>query len=320
MTTGPVTVGVDLGGTYLKWALVDRDGEVVGRGEVPSAHADPDTTVEAVVGLCRQNAPISALGVGVPGLFDREQGVVRFLPNLPAAWSGFPLAERLRGALEVPVMLANDARCFALAESRLGAALGVPNALFVTLGTGVGGALVIDGQVYLGWGGGAGEFGHQTVDPAGPLCGCGNHGCVETFASAPAVVAAAVRGILQGIPTSVSDRCNGRVDELTARDVVAAAAEGDALALDALGRASSALGIALANACVLLSPERIVVGGGFGHALDQLRGRIESELSQRVRVVPRCAIVGAALDVFAGAIGAALWVSAGEEGGRRTDR
>jgi glucokinase len=224
------------------------------------------------------------------GVFDGVAGTATFLPNLPGNWAGTPVREPVAAALGAGAVLVNDARAFAVGESRLGAASGRRTALFVTVGTGVGGGVVVDGRLHLGIGT-AGEFGHQTVDPAGPVCGCGNRGCVEAVACAGAIAAAAECG--------------------TVEEAVEAAQSGDEQARAALEQAGRALGIALANAVLLLAPERIVVGGGVAGAGDLLLDPIRDELRRRVRVAPieRIDVVPAELGPGAGAIGAALWAA-----------
>ena len=286
-------LGLDLGGTNIKWALVEEDG-VAAVGSAPTfAHEGPERVVQrlAEVGAAALDGRrAAAVGIGLPGVFDGVAGTATFLPNLPGNWAGTPVREPVAAALGAGAVLVNDARAFAVGESRLGAASGRRTALFVTVGTGVGGGVVVDGRLHLGIGT-AGEFGHQTVDPAGPVCGCGNRGCVEAVACAGAIAAAAECG--------------------TVEEAVEAAQSGDEQARAALEQAGRALGIALANAVLLLAPERIVVGGGVAGAGDLLLDPIRDELRRRVRVAPieRIDVVPAELGPGAGAIGAALWAA-----------
>jgi len=304
--TSPRMLGIDVGGSAIKWALL-ADGHVTDSGRVATPAGAPGLVVQALAAICEERADVDAVGVAMPGVVDTATGSVTTLPNLPGAWAGFPLAGILGERVGRLVALTNDARSFALAELRLGAAEGSRDALFVTLGTGVGGAVVIGGQLYLGSNGRAGELGHQTIDPDGLLCGCGNRGCVETVASAPAVVAAAMRGLLQGLPTCLRTPAKGGTGLVTAAEVADAAAKGDPFATEVIGRAAQALGIGLANLCNVLSPERIVIGGGFAQSLAVLRKPLESSLSEHVRMWPHCPVVGSTLGLYAGAIGAALW-------------
>jgi glucokinase len=183
-------LGLDLGGTNLKWAIVERAGEAWRRldaGRVPTvADEGPPGVVAqlAAVGRSAQAAwaPLASVGIGVPGLSDPVAGTTRFLVNLPGEWAGVPVAAPVAAALGVPAFLVNDARAFVAAELRLGAGRGVDSIIGFTLGTGVGGGIAIDGRVLQGHDGTAGEMGHQVIDADGPPCGCGNHGCLETFA------------------------------------------------------------------------------------------------------------------------------------------
>jgi glucokinase len=286
-------LGLDLGGTNIKWAVVEGDG-VAALGSAPTlAREGPGRVVQrlAEVGAAALDGRrVASVGVGLPGVFDGAAGTATFLPNLPGDWAGTPVCAPVTTALGAPAVLVNDARAFAVGESRLGAARGCRTALFVTVGTGVGGGVVVDGRLHLGIGT-AGEFGHQTVDPAGPVCGCGNQGCVEAIACAGAIAASA--------------GC------ATVEEAVEAGQSGDERARGALEQAGRALGIALANAVLLLAPERIVVGGGVAGAGELLLDPIRDELRERVRVAPveQIDVVPAELGPGAGAIGAALWAA-----------
>jgi glucokinase len=231
---------------------------------------------------------VVSAGVGVPGLYDPEAGTTRFLVNVPGAWAGRPVAGPVAGRLGVPVFLINDARAFGLAELRLGAGRGAGSMVGLTLGTGVGGVIAVDGRVHQGHDGTAGEVGHQTIDPDGPPCGCGNHGCLEAFARADRIAAAC------GTPT--------------AEQAVARARAGDPRALEGLARIGGYLGIGIANMIAVLSPDRVVIGGGVAAAGDLLFAPIRDELAARVRTTSLDAVklVPAELGIWAGAIGAAV--------------
>ena len=286
-------LGLDLGGTNIKVAVLERagDGEprLVHEDERPTeAEGGPEHVVGRLIDAAAAVGRVDTVGVTVPGLYDRERGTVRFLPNLPGEWNGQPVVAPLRGALGAPTDMINDARAFALAEWRVGAARGVSTAVFMVLGTGIGGGVVVDGRLHEGLDGAAGELGHQTILPDGPLCGCGNRGCVEALASADEIAAMGRRS--------------------SAREVADAARAGDGRARGALERAGAYIGIALSNAIVALTPERVVIGGGVARAGDLLFEPIRAEVRRRVRVAPvdRIAIVPAELGPIAGAVGAAL--------------
>jgi glucokinase len=239
--------------------------------------------------LVAGHGPVVAAGVGVPGLFDEASGRIVLLPNLPAAWTGQAFREPLAAGLGVPVALINDARAFTLAESRMGAAAGCPTVVCLTLGTGVGGGVVVDGRLRFGPSGRAGELGHQVIEVDGPRCGCGNRGCVEAFAAGAALC-----------------RAGGRD---TPEAVFAAAAAGDQRAAAAVGEAVGRLAVGIANLLTVLWPERVVVGGGVAGAGDQLFGPLRAAVAAAAPLVDPAsyAIVPAALGPGAGAIGAALW-------------
>ena len=204
MTTGPATrhLGLDLGATNLKWAVVEHaDGtwSTLAHGQVPTRLvADPEAVPASVTSQLAEMAatviaewgPVESIRVGVPGLYDPATGRIRFLPNVPGPWAGHPVGEAVAAAASVPVALINDARAFGLAELRLGAGRGASSMVGLTLGTGVGGVIAVGGRVHQGHDGTGGELGHQTIDPDGPWCGCGNRGCVEAYARADQLSAA----------------------------------------------------------------------------------------------------------------------------------
>jgi len=302
-------LGLDLGATNLKWVVVERadarGGEGAGgdstegswrtldRDQVLTlAQEGPDAVVERLASIGRsakQRWPgIGSIGIGVPGLYDPVGGRTRFLVNTPGDWADRPVAGPVAEALDLPAVLINDARAFGLAELRLGAGRGARAMVGLTLGTGVGGVLAIDGRVVQGHDGTAGEVGHQTIDPDGPWCGCGNRGCLEAFARADQIALA----------------CG----TATAEAAVDAARAGDPRALAGLAEIGRYLGIGVANMIVVISPDRIVIGGGVAAAGDLLLEPIRHELRRRVRTtsLDRVELVTAELGIWAGAIGAAV--------------
>jgi glucokinase len=289
-------LGLDLGVTNLKWAVVERDDDAwqrIARGHVPTrSAAGPAAVVEqlAEVGLTvmAQWPGIRSAGIGVPGLYDPAAGATRFLVNMPGDWSGRPVGPPVEAALAVPVHLINDARAFGLAELRLGAARGASSMVGLTLGTGVGGVIAIDGKVHQGHDGTAGEVGHQTIDPDGPPCNCGNRGCLEAFARA--------------------DRLAAASGTTTAEEAVARARDGDPAALAGLAEVGRWLGIGIANMIAVIAPDRIVIGGGLAAAGDLLLDPIRDEIARRVTTtsIDEVRLVTAELGTWAGAIGAAV--------------
>lgn len=290
-------LGLDLGGTNIKVAVVEeRDGtelQVVWRERLPTeGHRGPEGVIRRLGEIGRsaleRHAGVGTVGVGLPGVFHEEAGHAVLLPNLPGDWNGVPVRDPLAAALGRPVAMVNDARAFSLAEALLGAARGLGTVVCLVLGTGVGGGIVVDGHLLRG-AGVAGEIGHQTVLLGGPRCGCGNDGCAEALTRA-----------------DVFARRGGRA---TVEEVYAAARDGDATALAAIDHAAQWLGVALANAYVLLAPDAFVVGGGIAAAGDLLLEPLQAEVRRHVFIVPpeRIRVLPGTLGPYAGAIGAALF-------------
>jgi glucokinase len=282
-------LGLDLGGTDIKLAVLE--GEVIvetATAPTRSANCSPAQVLDRVVELGRRAGAVDSVGVSVPGLVDPEGRALLF-PNLHGEWAGVPVAEPLSDAFGRQVPLLNDGHAFALAESRVGAARGFRDVVCVVCGTGVGGGLVLDGELRRGIDDRAGEIGHHTVLPEGELCGCGNRGCLETVAGA--------RAIAREAGTS------------TFAEAAVAALAGDDRATAAFERAATFLGIAIANVVLFVSPERIVVGGGVAEVGDLVLGPLRREVERRaanVASLENVEIVPAELGPFAGAIGAAL--------------
>ncbi len=289
-------LGLDLGGTLLKWAVVEStDGSWnrLATDRLPTrldAGADGllDQLAETAAAAATAWGPVASVGLGIPGRYDSAGGRVILTPNIPVPWAGTRVTDRIERAVHVPVHLVNDARAFTLAELRLGAGRGAQTLVGMTLGTGVGGGFAIWGRLYLGRDGAGGEIGHQTIDPDGPLCNCGNRGCVEAFARADVIAATC------GTPS--------------VEEAVRAAAGGDARALDGLAQVGRYLGIGIANIVTILTPDRVVIGGGVAAAGELIFGPIRAELDRRVRMTGSASVelVPAELGTWAGAIGAAI--------------
>jgi glucokinase len=289
-------LGIDLGVTNLKWACIEHDGEawqILGQGHVPTHSVEgPDAVIDRITGTARTAIgrwpSIETLGIGVPGLYDPLAGATRFLVNMPGHWTDIPVAGPVASALGLPVALINDARAFGLAELRLGAGRGADSMVGLTLGTGVGGVVAVNGRVHLGHDGTAGEVGHQTIDPDGPSCNCGNHGCLEAFARA--------------------DRIAEACGTDTVEAAVEAASAGDARALEGLASVGRYIGIGIANMITIISPDRVVIGGGIAAAGPLLLDPIRAEIARRVLTtnLSDVEIVTAELGTWAGAIGAAV--------------
>lgn len=291
-------IGLDLGGTNVKWVVAARsqDGawEVLHRGQNPTGADDPSEVVvgrlvETARGAAQQTGRARTVGVGVPGRYHPDAGTTRFLVNFPGHWPDVKIAEPISAALGLPTALINDARAFGLAELRLGAGRGCSSMVGLTLGTGVGGVMAIDGRVVIGHDGTAGEFGHQVVDPDGPDCNCGSRGCVEAFARA--------------------DRFAEACGTETVDDAVRLARAGDPRALEGVERVGRYIGIGIANAITVVTPDAVVIGGGIAAAADLLFPPIRRELDRRIFMTDgaRVRLVAAELGPWAGAIGAAVF-------------
>ena len=300
-------LGLDLGGTNIKWTVVEHTADawrVVDQGQVTTPGADgPGAVVARLADVARRaleaDPEMSTIGIGVPGLYDPAAGTTRFLPNLPGEWAGVPVALGVGDAVGRPATLVNDARAFGLAELRLGAARGVRSMIGLTIGTGVGGVIALDGRVYHGRNGTGGELGHQTIEPDGPACGCGNRGCLEALTRA--------------------DRIAAACGTATAEEAVDRARAGDPLAVGGMARIGRYLGIGIANAVTVFTPDRVVIGGGLAAAGRLLLDPIEVEIRSRVRMtsVDHLRVVTAELGTWAGAIGAAVH---GAESAQRSRR
>jgi glucokinase len=287
-------LAVDLGGTNLRMAFVSREGRIENRISTPTPNtADAHAIVSAVAGLadrCRSSLVgrqgVTTLAIAAPVIMDRESGIVGKAPNLPML-NGFPLRESLIGATGLEVVLENDATSAAVGEHWLGASRGSDNSICVTLGTGVGGGLIVNGQPVLGRDGTAGEIGHICVEPAGHPCGCGSNGCLEQYSSATAVVQIAreMEGLNRTSPSEIYT--------VTAKDLFEAAMAGDTIAKKAFAQMGFYLGIALAGLINVLNPEVIVLAGQMSAAWDafvpetlkQIAKRAFREPAVRVKLV-----------------------------------
>jgi glucokinase len=290
--TKPLFAGVDLGGTHFMAALGDADGLLVAEERQPT---DAHEGHEAVLGriaatierlAARAGRAPSAIGFGVPGLVDFASGETRFLPNLPTQWRGVRVAGFLSARLGCPVHLVNDARAAALGESMFGLGRGVQTMALFTLGTGVGGGVVVDGRLRLGPLGAAGELGHICVQPDGLLCGCGCRGCLETIVSGPALTAEGVRMLLSGNAPILHAICGGDAARVAPGTLGEAARAGDAGALAVLDRAGALLGLAASAVVLVLHPDLIVLGGGVASLDGLLIGPMRRALGAHVGMFP----------------------------------
>ena len=314
-------IGCDLGGTNLRAAVVDvENGSVLHQISIPTLARDGhDAVMRRMAELFLQitesagmkKDEIGGIGIGVPGVVDLEEGETLFLPNLPGTWPHVPLRDTIAKLTGLPVALLNDVRAITNGEWCFGAGRGVDTVAVFAIGTGIGGGLVVNGQLHLGIGGTGGELGHMTIDYNGPTCGCGNKGCLEAYASGPAIAAAGMKAVAQGLTTHIAEMCEYDLNRITPKLIAHAAQSGDDIAVDIYEKAGFALGIAAANICVAIGPRRIIIGGGVAQAGDLLLNPIRRTLRERVTVMPieQVEVVPSQLGNNAGVIGVARWAA-----------
>lgn len=311
---GPgVVVGVDIGGTKVLAGVVDGEGRVVRTAlrTTPGRRGVTRQVEDALVAAVTEAAGgerVDGVGVAAAGFVDSAGERVMFAPHLP--WQGEPLRDLLTARLGCPVGLDNDANCAARAEAHHGAARGAASALMITMGTGIGGAVLLDGQVVRGANGMAGEFGHMRVVPDGQACECGRRGCWEQYSSGNALVRNA-RALMAEQPSVLHDMTGGNPAAVSGPMVTAAAEEGDLVARQAFSSVGDWLGVGTANLVAALDPDVVVIGGGVSAAGDRLLEPARAALRRSLvgashrRVPP---LLPAELGPSAGMIGAALLV------------
>jgi glucokinase len=302
-----VIIGVDLGGTNLRTALLSVDGEVLDRRKEPTRADDGWKKVIArlVDNICQQRElaaqrglQVTAVGVGAPGVIRMDKGIVVKSPNFPD-WNNLPLRDELEKVLRIPVIIENDANAAALGEQWRGAGRGIDSMILLTLGTGVGGGIILNNKIWQGADGMAGEIGHMTLIPDGRPCGCGNTGCLEMYASA--------RGIVQSYREALGITEGAKASEVTSAMIYEAARNGDAVARRVMKEMGGLLGIGIANLINIFNPQMIVLGGGVKDSWDIFIGATHEEIMRRAFQVPaeRTQIVPSLLGGDAGMIGAA---------------
>lgn len=323
------SIGIDLGGTDIKAGLVSATGDIACRLVLPTrVDAGPKAIAARIAKAVRQviaqaeqvnvrctiagspeDTNIIGIGLGAPGLIIAGTGTVHFSPNFPG-WADIPLVDYVStelAELQIPIFMDNDVNAMTLGELRHGAGVGYRNIVALTLGTGVGGGVVIDGQVYHGSMNTAGELGHTVVEPNGRYCGCGNQGCLEAYAGAKNIV----ERIQQKIETGLSTILDSGVEEksiLTPRRIAEAAQAGDKVAMEIFAETGQYIGIALTSIAHILNPEIAIIGGGIAAAGEKLLFEpIRAEFVKRTMDIPaHMEIVQAALGNDAGIVGAAM--------------
>ena len=309
-------IGVDVGGTNVKIALVDKEGSIVYSNTTPTrAEMGYEYTIsnikQAINDLMKETKTdknsIEGIGFGFPGQIDCTSGIVRLLPNIPG-WVNVPVSKIMEKEFGIPTKVDNDVRCAALGELAFGAGKGCQNLICITIGTGIGSGLIVNGKLVRGADNAAGEIGHIKLQMHnGPICGCGDSGCLEAFASGPSIVAMAQEYILGGKSTKYRELAN---PEITPYIVAEAAKQGDKVAIKIFERMGEYIGIGLASVVNLLNPEKIVIGGGVADAGDILFTPLVNTLKKRAMPIQAksVSVVPAQLGNAAGVIGASLLI------------
>jgi glucokinase len=310
-------LGIDIGGTNLVVGSVAEDGSAVvaTASEPTQSEAGAGDVLDRLVGLAERaitatrrevpGADIIGVGVGAPGPLDTRRGIVLLTPNL--GWVDLPLRRIIRDRLGLAAALDNDANCAVLGEWWVGAARGSRNAIGITIGTGIGGGLILDGKLYHGASDVAGEIGHTTIDTEGRRCKCGNYGCLEAYASGPNIALRAVEEIQAGAVSRLPSLVSGDLRKVTAQTVYQAAKDGDELALEVVNDTARFLGVGIGNLLNVFNPEVVVVCGGVTAAGDHLFVPLRRETARRafMPAVAACRIVPGELAGSAGVYGAA---------------
>jgi glucokinase len=286
---GTLTLGIDLGGSKILTAVVDTEGRMLSRdhsitpakeGQRAVVKSILESVVRALAQAGIAAADLTAVGVGAPGLSNPETGILFTSPNLPG-WKDVPLRDIIGKELGRKVFLINDADAAAIGELHFGAGRGVSNFVYVTVSTGIGGGIIVDGKIYAGSVGMAGEVGHMVIDDEGPVCNCGNRGCWETLASGTALAREARNRIEEGVETSILQLAGGDLEKINAEVIQEAAEAGDKLAGELIDRTAYYLGVGLANLVNIFNPELIIVGGGLSNIGDRLLKPAFAEAGRR---------------------------------------
>ena len=306
-----VRIGLDIGGTTIKGGAIDADGVILAKGRKATPAHEPAAIAEEAANLIRELSlghPVDAVGVACAAFIDPSGSVVLFAPNL--AWRDEPLKQRLESAVDLPVIIENDANAAAWGEFRFGAAAEVNDMVMITVGTGLGGGIVVDGVLLRGAFGIAAELGHMRVVPEGIRCGCGNRGCWEQYASGSALLREARELVASGTPHAarLSELCSGDPSLLSGLDITRAATEGDPAAVELLADLGTWIGEGVASVAAILDPELIVLGGGVSEAgallMDPALAAFRRQLTGR-GYRPEARFALASLGNDAGMIGAA---------------
>ena len=312
-------IGIDLGGTNIKGAVVDGEtGTILIMQSVPTeAQEGHDKVIARIIRLCKnlvtsaglKMEDINGIGIGVPGAINAKTGTTVFMTNLPDHWVNVPVCDMVTKGTGKPAFLINDVNSITWGEQVFGAGKGTDNMVCFALGTGIGGGLVINGQLILGRTGVAGELGHMIVQPHGNRCNCGAHGCLETYASGPAIRSMAMKAVAHGGTTILGEMVDYDLNKITPKTVSDAALHGDEMAQEIYQTAGYYLGIAVANAITILEPDMVIIAGGVAAAGELLMKPVRDYVYNNVHVTPveGIQIVTGELGNDAGIYGASMW-------------
>ncbi|MBV9880142.1 MAG: ROK family protein [Gemmatirosa sp.] len=311
-------VGVDLGGTNIVVGVMPEDGsrEIAMRSQPTRADLGSEVVVDRICQMVEDAITVTraetgasredflGVGIGAPGPLDRKRGVVVVAPNL--GWRDLPLRDLVQDRVHLPATLDNDANCATLGEWWTGAARGASNVVGITIGTGIGGGLILDGRLYHGASDMAGEIGHTTIDSNGRRCKCGNYGCLEAYTSGPAIAERAREALAIGEASMLLDLVQGRPERITAQTVYDASERGDAMAREVVRDTARFLGAGIANLLNVFNPDVVVVAGGVTQAGNALFEPLNAEVRRRAfrPAVDACRIVPGILPGTAGVVGA----------------
>lgn len=303
-----LVIGIDLGGTKISGAIADTSGNIMNKYTIPTnANQGEQIVLQRIMSVIdklieesgENTEKIKAIGIGSPGPLDPKKGMIITTPNLP--FKNFKLVEPINNKYKIPTFLDNDANVAAIGEYMLGAGRGTQNMVYITVSTGIGGGAILNGKIYRGNTFNALEVGHMTIEPEGPKCNCGNHGCVEALGSGTAIARQAMECIKNGDNTSLLS-----YEKVTAAEVFKEAAKGDALSQKILDKSLEYLGIGVANLITILDPEVFVIGGGVTNGGSIVFEKVQQVVNKRCFQVmaENCRIVPAMLGNDAGVIGA----------------
>ena len=310
-----VYIGIDIGGTGVKVGVVNEKGEIINRGEIKTRVGRPYQAIVSDIATCflevlknsgYAEEDVESIGIGIPGIADEKTGSVVYCPNMN--WENIPLREEIQKYLNKPTFVDNDATVAGYAESVFGVSAGTHSSVFVTLGTGVGGAIILEGKIWRGFHGIGSELGHITMAIGGEPCACGNSGCLERYCSATALIRMGKQKALQHKDSLMWKLCDGDIEQLSAKTVIDAAKELDDAAIDVFNHYVDHLAKAIDVIIGVIDPEVVILGGGVSKAGDFLLNAVRERVPRYLqhKDIPHSRVEIAQLGAQAGIVGAAM--------------